>query len=202
MAVNIDAERKNITVYLQEIGRGNKNALDKLLPVVYKELCKNAHNLRFRFYNIETLNTTAIVHETYIKLLRSGSGNYKNRAHFYFVASKAMRQILINASQRKRTLRRGGKEKHISIDDIHNDIQLSDQTSEELLVVNDALERLEDQSDRYARIVECRFFGGMSVEETAAALDISPATVKRSWSVARTWLYTFMKQPDTASNIK
>ena len=195
MAENIDAGGKDITLYLEEVGRGNKNALDKLLPVVYKELCKNAHNLRFRFYNLDTLNTTAIVHETYIKLLRTGSGNFKNRAHFYFVASKAMRQILINASLRKKTIRKGGDEKQLSVDDIHNNIQLSDQTSDELLVVTDALEILEDTNERHARVVECRFFGGMSVEETAAALDISPSTVKRSWSIARTWLYTFMNSP-------
>ena len=192
MPDNTELTEKDITVYLEEFSRGNKNALDRLLPVVYKELCKKAHNLRFRFYNLDTLNTTAIVHETYIKLLRAGSGNFRNRTHFYYVASKAMRQILVNASLRKRALRNGGNEKYLSIDDAHNDIQLSEQTSEELLVVNEALEKLEIRNDRHARIVECRFFGGMSVEETASALDISPATVKRSWNIARTWLYTYM----------
>jgi RNA polymerase sigma factor (TIGR02999 family) len=185
--------QREITLYLEEFGRGNKNALDNLLPLVYEELCRNAHNLRFRFYNLDTLNTTAIVHETYLKLIRSGSLSFKSRAHFYFVASKAMRQILVNASLRKRALKNGGDEKTISLDDAGlPDIQLSEQTSEELLVVNEALEKLENQNNRHARIVECRFFGGMSVEETASALDISPATVKRSWNTARTWLYTYM----------
>jgi RNA polymerase sigma factor (TIGR02999 family) len=184
--------QNEITFFLEEFSRGNKKALDNLLPLVYEELCKNAHNLRFRFYNLDTLNTTAIVHETYLKLIRSGSVSFKSRAHFYFVAAKAMRQILVNASLRKRTLRKGGNEKTISLDVAGHDIQLSDQTSEELLVVNEALEKLENQNGRQARIVECRFFGGMSVEETASALDISPATVKRSWNTARTWLYTYM----------
>ncbi len=184
---------KEIKNYLEEFSKGNKKAFDKLFPLVYRELRKNAHKLRFRFFDLETLNTTALVHETYLKIIRSGSVDFKSRTHFYFVASRAMRQILVNASLKKRTLSRGGNEKPRSLDEIKNFIQLSDQTSEELLLVNDALKKLENENNRQARIVECRFFGGMSVEETAVALDISPATVKRSWNVARTWLYNNLK---------
>ncbi|MFW5821528.1 MAG: ECF-type sigma factor, partial [Bacteroidota bacterium] len=118
----------------------------------------------------------------------------KSRSHFYYVASRAMRQILVNASLRKRTIKRGGTEKQLSLDDIKNSIQLSDHTAEEMLQINDALKKLESENRRQARIVECRFFGGMSVEETASALDISPATVKRSWNLAKTWLYTHIHQ--------
>lgn len=194
MPDNNAVKEKDITVYLEEFSKGNKKAFNKLFPVVYRELRRNAHSLRFRFFDMETLNTTAIVHETYLKLLKSGSGNFKNRSHFYYIAAKAMRQILVNASLRKRSLRRGGDEKPLSLEEIKDYVQLSDQTSEELLLVNEALEKLEVRSDRQARIVECRFFGGMSIEETASALDISPATVKRSWNVAKTWLYTELNE--------
>ncbi len=192
MTENKEVSENEITLYLEEFSRGDKNAFNKLFPFVYRELRQNAHNLRFQFFNMETLNTTAIVHETYLKIIRAGSATYKSRAHFCFVASKAMRQILVNASIKKRALRRGGSEKRVSFDDIHNSVHLSDQTAEELILVNDALEKLENENSRQARIVECRFFGGMSVEETASALDISPATVKRSWNLAKTWLYTHL----------
>ncbi len=188
-----DISEKEITYFLEEFSKGDKKAFNKLFPLVYRELRKNAHKLRFRFFDLETLNTTAVVHETYLKILRSGSVNFKTRSHFYFVTSRAMRQILVNESLKKRTLSRGGNDKPLSLDEIKNHVQLSDQTSEELLLVNDALKKLENENDRQARIVECRFFGGMSVEETAVALDISPATVKRSWNVARTWLYNNLK---------
>ncbi len=193
MIENTKVSEKEITYFLEEFSKGDKKAFNKLFPLVYRELRKNAHNLRFRFFDLETLNTTAVVHETYLKILRSGSVNFKTRSHFYFVASRAMRQILVNASLKKRTLSRGGNDKPLSLDEIKNHVHLSDQTSEELLLVNDALKKLENENDRQARIVECRFFGGMSVEETAVALDISPATVKRSWNVARTWLYNQLK---------
>lgn len=194
MFENSEILKKDMTVYLKEFSKGNKKAFNKIFPLVYRELRKNAHSLRFEFFNMETLNTTSIVHETYLKLLNSGAGSFKSRSHFYYVASRAMRQILVNASLRKRTIKRGGTEKQLSLDDIKNSIQLSDHTAEEMLQINDALKKLESENRRQARIVECRFFGGMSVEETASALDISPATVKRSWNLAKTWLYTHIHQ--------
>ncbi len=180
-----------ITFYLCEFSKGNKTAFNKLFPLVYKELRKSARNIRIRFWDIDTLNTTALVHETYLKMLRSGAGNFKSKAHFYYVSAKAMRHILINASQKKRALRRGGDMRPFSVEKSDNvTAKLSDQTSEQLLMIHDALEKLEMLNDRQAKIVECRFFGGMTVEETAEALNISPSSVKRSWSMARSWLYT------------
>ncbi|MFP4289623.1 MAG: sigma-70 family RNA polymerase sigma factor [Bacteroidales bacterium] len=178
-----------ITQYLQDYDNGDKKALDKLFPLIYNELRKGAKQLRFQFFDMDTMNTTALVHEAYLKLIQSGKTDFKNRSHFFFIASRAMRQILVNASLRKRALKRGGNNHDLSIDDMENKFELSDKTAEDLLMLNDALKKLEIQDERQASIVECRFFGGMTIEETAATLDISPASVKRSWSMAKAWLY-------------
>ncbi len=189
MTQNQSVSSSEITTYLHEFSNGNKNALDALFPIVYDELQKGAHHLRKQFFNLDTFNTTAIVHEAYLKLIQAGTFDVKSRSHFFFIAAKAMRQILINASLRKQTLKRGENPTKVEMKDIDNNIQLSDQTAEDLLMLNDALKKLELQDERQAQIVECRFFGGMTIEETAIALDISPATVKRSWNMAKAWLY-------------
>ena len=183
-----------ITLYLEELSKGNKEALDKLYPLVYKELQRGAHRLKKQFFNLDTLNTTALVHETYLKLLQSGTTDLKNRAHFFYISARAMRQILINASLRKRTLKRGDNQKLLDLDELEERLVLSDRTSEDLLLLNDALKKLELQDERQAAIVECRFFGGMTIEETAIVLNISPATVKRSWSYAKAWLYVQLNE--------
>ena len=186
---------EEVTYYLEAFENGDKNALDKLYPVIYTELRKNARHLRFQFYNLDTMNTTALVHEAYLKLMQTaGKGDFKNRAHFFFVASRAMRQILVNASLKKRTLKRGGDQQPVPVEQVEERLELSEQTAEELLLLEDALKKLEIQDKRQASIVECRFFGGMSIEETAASLDISPATVKRSWTMAKAWLYNELNE--------
>lgn len=178
-----------ITLYLHEFGKGNKDALDRLFPIVYNELQNGAHRMRQQFFNLDTFNTTAIVHEAYLKIMQSGTFDAKNRSHFFFIAAKAMRQILINASLRKRTIKRGENPHKVEMKEIDNSIDLSDNTAEDLLLLNDALKKLEMMDERQAKIVECRFFGGMTIEETALALDVSPATIKRSWNLAKAWLY-------------
>lgn len=185
---------EDVTLYLHEFSQGNKDALEKLFPVVYNELQKGAHNLRQQFFNLETFNTTAIVHEAYLKLMQSGVANVQSRAHFFYIASMAMRQILINASMRKRAAKRGENPELISLDLVDNRLDVSDKTAEELLDLNDALKKLEMKDERQAKIVECRFFGGMSIEETALALNISPSSVKRSWNLAKAWLYLELKE--------
>lgn len=189
-----DISPSEVTYYLEAFDNGDKNALDKLFPVIYKELRKNARHLRFQFYNMDTMNTTALVHEAYLKLMQAGKGDFKNRAHFFFVASRAMRQILVNASLKKRTLKRGGDQQPVPVEQVEERLELSDKTAEDLLLLDDALKKLEMQDKRQAHIVECRFFGGMSIEETAASLDISPATVKRSWTMAKAWLYNELNE--------
>lgn len=185
---------EDVTIILQEVGKGNKRAIDQLFPMVYKELQKGAHHLRKQFFNLDTFNTTAIVHEAYLKLMQAGTSNLENRSHFFHVASMAMRQILINASLRKRAIKRGENPQKVDIESIDNKLEMSDQTAEDLLLLNDALKKLELQDERQAQIVECRFFGGMSIEETAIALNISPSTVKRSWNLAKAWLYVELSE--------
>lgn len=194
MSGSNQAYTSEVTLYLQEFSNGNKDALDKLYPLVYSELQKGAHRLKKQFFNLDTLNTTAIVHEAYLKLIQSSGANLKNRAHFFYISARAMRQILINASLRKKTLKRGSNAKVVHLDDLQEGLVLSDRTTEDLLLLNDALKKLELQDERQAAIVECRFFGGMTVDETAIALNISPATVKRSWSYAKAWLYVELSE--------
>ncbi len=194
MTDNPQIPLSEVTTYLQEFSHGDKNALDKLFPVIYDQLQHGAHRLRKQFFNLDTFNTTAIVHETYLKLIQSGSTDIKNRAHFFYIAARAMRQILVNASIRKKTLKRGENPRKMNLDEVDNQLELSDKTTEELLLLNDALKKLEIQDERQAQIVECRFFGGMSIEETAIVLEVSPATVKRSWSLAKAWLYTELSE--------
>ncbi len=183
-------DQENITLYLNEFSeRNNKLAVDKLYPIIYKDLLSRAHLMRNQFFNLETYNTTAIVHETYLKLMHSSSSGIESRSHFMHVASMAMRQILINASLRKRALKRGENPRRMELDDIENNLEVSHKTAEELLLLNDALKKLEMTDERQAQIVECRFFGGMSIEETAIALNLSQSTVKRSWNLAKAWLY-------------
>ncbi len=183
-----------VTLFLEEFSRGNKKALDKLFPIVYDELQRGAHKMKQQFFNLDTFNTTAIVHETYLKLIHAGSVDVKSRSHFFHIAARAMRQILINASLRKQALKRGVNPRPLPVDELDNKLELSDRTAEDLLLLNDALKKLEIQDERQAQIVECRFFGGMTIEETALALNISPATVKRSWNLAKSWLYVVLSE--------
>jgi len=183
-----------ITLHLKEFSQGNKQALDKLFPLVYSELQNGAHYIRQQFFNLDTFNTTDIVHEAYLKLLQTGSSDINSRSHFFYIASMAMRQILINASIRKRAIKRGENPEKLNLSDVENDMIVSDKTAEDLLMLNDALKKLEIQDERQAKIVECRFFGGMSIEETAVALNISSSSVKRSWNLAKAWLYVELNE--------
>lgn len=187
-------EQEDVTLYLKDFSEGNKLALDKLFPIIYRELLSRAHLMRNQFFNLETYNTTDIVHETYLKLMHSSSSNIETRSHFMYVASIAMRQILLNASMRKRAQKRGENPMKLELDEVENNLDVSHKTAEDLLLLNDALKKLEIQDERQAKIVECRFFGGMSIEETAVALNISPSTVKRSWNLARAWLYVELNE--------
>jgi RNA polymerase sigma factor (TIGR02999 family) len=187
-------EQEDVTLFLKDFSEGNKLALDKLFPIIYRELLSRAHLMRNQFFNLETYNTTAIVHETYLKLMHSSSSTIETRSHFLYVASIAMRQILLNASMRKRAQKRGENPRKLDLDEIENNLDVSHKTAEDLLLLNDALKKLEIQDERQAKIVECRFFGGMSIEETAVALNISPSTVKRSWNLARAWLYVELNE--------
>ena len=182
-----------VTVLLDEVRRGDPTAPGRLFSLVYQKLRSIARIQRRRQPSGETLNTTAVVHEAYLKLFGSGNRDFKDRAHFMAVAATAMRQILIGHARRKSAAKRGGGEAPASFDEVeralHGDAGFVPPAADALLALDEALERLRQHSERQSRIVECRFFGGMSIEDTATALELSPATVKRDWSMAQAWLH-------------
>lgn len=181
----------SITGLLQAAQRGDREALNALFPLVYEELRSLARSQRRRWHGDLTLNATALVHEAYIKLVDPRGTVPGSRDHFFAVAAKAMRHILCNYARERQRLKRGGGADHVTIDETVNalPIVVSDEKALELSALDEALQRLEQVSERQSRVVECRFFGGMSIEETASALGSSPATVKRDWTMARAWLY-------------
>lgn len=158
---------------------------DEVFARVYGALHHIARQQRARWSGNETLNATALVHEAYLKLVSHGA-SYASRSHFLAVASRAMRQLLINYAQRHAAQKRGSGKDDLPLDDA---LLVSEQRGEELLALDEALERLQDMDPRAAQVVECRVFGGLSAEETADALGVTRRTVSRDWSAARAWLY-------------
>jgi RNA polymerase sigma factor (TIGR02999 family) len=188
----------SVTLLLAEVRRGDPNAPGQLFTLVYDNLRAIARGQRRRQPDTDTLNTTALVNEAFLKLFGTGSRDFKDRSHFMAVAATAMRQILIGHARRNVAQKRGGGEVPASFEEVEHALASAagvvPQAADALLALDRALERLQQQSDRQSRIVECRFFGGMSIEETAEALAISPATVKRDWSMAQAWLHREMQQ--------
>lgn len=172
--------------------KGDRAAVDELIPLIYGELRAIASRHRRKWRGGDTLGTTALVHEAYVKLAHGLDGKYLSRSHLLAVASRAMRQILIDAVRSKRALKRGGGAEPVPLEQVLDVLQafpeLSEPDEDVILSLNESLQRLEAESERHCRIVECRFFGGMTIDETAEALDVSPATVKRGWAVAQAWL--------------
>jgi RNA polymerase sigma factor (TIGR02999 family) len=177
--------------------RGDSAALTALFSLVYDELRGVARKQRRAWHGDLTLGTTALVHEAYLKLAEQDRVLAESRAHFMGVAAKTMRHILCNYSQHRRRQKRGGDVVHVPLDedaDIFNLPGLSDEQTDLLESLDEALRKLELEDKRLSDVVECRFFGGLSIEDTATALDTSPATVKRQWALARAWLYREMKR--------
>lgn len=174
-----------ITELLNAHSSGDPNALDELLPIVYDEMCRIAHQRMRRERADHTLSTTALVHEAYLKLVRLDRIHWQNRAHFFAIASRAMRNVLVDYAIKKKAQKRGGNRNHVPFreGDAANEVNLTS-----VLTVHQALERLEAVDERQVRVVECRFFGGLTMQETAEALDISASTVGRDWRMARAWL--------------
>ena len=177
--------KSEVTVLLDELSRGNRAALDDLVPLVYGELRAIAQRQMAREAEGHTLSATAVVHEAYLRIARLESIDWQGRAHFFAIASQACRRVLVDHAVRRNAAKRSGKRKRVELDEVP---LFDDRDAEAVIALNDALERLGQLEARQVRVVECRFFGGMTVEETAAALDISPATVKRDWTLARAWL--------------
>ena len=185
-----------ISGLLQAVEQGDREALNALFPLIYDELNILARRQRRAWHGDHSLNTTALVHEAYLKVVGQKRLPTESRAHFFAVAAKAMRHVLCNYARDRGRVKRGGGVAHLSIEPGHDfaaDVQLSDAESETLHALDESLKRLERVAERQARVVECRFFGGMNVEDTATALGISPRTVKRDWTFARAWLKREMK---------
>lgn len=179
-------DSRDVTGLLAQLSAGRREALDDLLPILYDELRGLAHVMLGTERPGHTLCTTALVHEAYMRLVRIDRIDWNDRAHFFAVAARTMRRVLVDyAKTRNRVKRGGGRVVHVPLDAadgfVVDDI-------EEILVLEDALSRLEALNERHARVVELRVFAGMTIEETAAALGVSPASVKRDWAFSRAWL--------------
>lgn len=182
-----DLPVQEITRLLEAVAQGDKTAEAALIPVVYEDLRRIASGYMRREAGAVTLQTTALVHEAYLRLARPNSLGWQNRTHFFAMAAKVMRQILVDHARARNSEKRGG---HLILRPEPLDIpgvQLRD--AEETLAVDMALARLAELDQRQAQIVEMRYFAGMTIEETAEALKLSPRTIKREWQLARAWLY-------------
>jgi RNA polymerase sigma factor (TIGR02999 family) len=185
--------RPTVAHLLEELRAGNRQAFSELLPVVYGELHQIAGAHRRRWQGEETLNTTALVHEAYLRLAGQSEPQWQSYPHFLAVASTAMRQVLLDYAKRKLAAKRGGGARRVPLHELEGALngssEWSDARSEVLVALDDSLRRLEQRNQRQSQIIECRFFGGMTIDDTAEALDISPATVTRGWLMAKAWLY-------------
>lgn len=180
---------REITRLLEAAAAGDGQADNELFDRVYSELRKIARAHRRHWHGNETLNTTALISEAYVKLASQPGASFEDRTHFYATASKAMRHILINYAERRNAAKRGGGVEDLRIDDLH---LADDAAIDDLFELDSLLQQLERDSPRRCRIVECRVFGGMTISETGQALGVSPATVKREWGVLSAWLYREM----------
>jgi RNA polymerase sigma factor (TIGR02999 family) len=182
---------EEITGLLNKVAEGDEQAAALLIPLVYKELHRLAiHRLRNERPN-HTLQPTALVNEAYLKLAGQRDAKWQNRAQFFAVASQAMRRVLVDYARTQKRTKRGGPLQRVTLEDV---CVVSPQVSDEVLAVNESLERLEQIDPRQARIVELRYFSGLSTEEAAEALGISARTVIREWNVAKAWLYGDLKE--------
>ena len=192
------SDTETVTRLLQAVRGGDRDALNQLFPKVYDALHDLARKRRMQWHGDFTVNTTALVHEAYLRISDKDKVDWKSRAHFYAVASKAMRQILINYAVKKKRVKRGGGAQKVTYDEnelaIADMISLSDDQSDKLIALNEALKKLEKINNRQAQVVECKFFSKMTNEETGEALGISTATVKRDWSLAKAQLYVEIEQ--------
>lgn len=188
----MDQTRHTVTRLLQELKGGDRAALDELFTLLYAEIRELAQRQRGRWQGNYTLNTTALVHEAYLKLVDQDRVDVEGRAHFQALAARAIRHILCNYARERGARKRGGGLERLTLDELKLPVDgtgESDEQWRDLAALDAALQRLEQIDARQARVVECRFFGGLTVEETATAVDVSPRTVKRDWAVAQAWLH-------------
>jgi RNA polymerase sigma factor (TIGR02999 family) len=175
----------SITHLLNEWSDGDRRALDKLTPLVYEELRHQAARYLRRERPGHTLQTTALIHEAYLRLIDAKDVHWQSRTHFFAIAANIMRRILVEHARRRAADKRGGSQLRVQLDE---KLAVADAGDVDLLAIDEALDTLAAIDPQQARVVELRFFSGLNVEETATVLGVSPKTVKRDWSVARAWL--------------
>jgi len=182
---------KDVSLLLAECSSGNQAAFNQLLPLVYDELHRLAAAYMGREREGHTLQTTALVNEAYLRLVDQTSARWENRVHFFAVAAKVMRQILIDHARTSTRAKRGGGEARLSLDEV---AVVSKERAADLLALDEGLNKLAQMDQRKSEVVELRFFGGLTIEETAEVLRVTPKTVTRDWQMARAWLYREMAE--------
>jgi len=175
-----------VTQLLIAWSNGDKAALNKLMPLIYDELRQLARHYMSRERAGHTLQTTALVNEAYVRLVNRKGVHWQNRAHFFAIAAQLMRSILVDHARSHAYAKRGGGARKIALDDA---MVISQQRAAEVVALDDALKRLAEIDPLQSRLVEMKFFGGLTIEETGEVLGLSPATIKREWSTAKAWLY-------------
>ncbi len=193
----------DLTIILKEASGGDREAMGRIVSLVYSELRAIARRQHAGEQAGHSLNTTGIVHEAYLKLVKLDRISWKNREQFFAIAARSVRQILVDHARKRKAVKRGGDLPVLSLDNTLDNAEteylnlaatLADGQVDELLELDIALQGLEAMNERHARIVECRFFTGLTIEETAQAVGVSPATVKREWILARAWLNRELSQ--------
>ncbi len=182
---------QEVSQLLRAWSSGDPSAFDQLMPLVYDELRQMAQRYMRRQQPGHTLQTTALIHEAYLKLVEQQETPWQNRAHFFGVAAKAMRHILVDYARTKHAAKRGGEMLLVSLDEAAT---VSDERAAEVVALDEALEALAALDRRKCQVVEMRYFGGLTVEETATVLQVSPETVARDWRLARAWLLHELSQ--------
>lgn len=180
-----DPLSQNITQLLKEWSEGDRRALEQLTPLVYEELRQQAARYLRKERPGHSLQATALINEAFLRLIDVKNVQWQNRAHFFGIAANLMRRILVDHARRRDAEKRGGPQLRLTLEDV---FAIASEPAVDLLAIDEALDRLAAIDEQQARVVELRFFSGLSVEETAAALGVSSKTVKRDWSVARAWL--------------
>jgi|SRR6266545_1704965 len=176
---------QEITTLLKEWSGGNQTALEQLMPLVHEELRRLAHQYMQREKPGHMLQTTALVNEAYLKLVDQRQVDWQNRSHFFGIAAQLMRRILVDQARKQQNLKRGGHALQVSLSEAES---VSREQAANVIALDDALKTLAEINSRQSEIVELRFFGGLSIEETAEVLCVSPGTVMRDWTFARAWL--------------
>jgi len=190
----MSSARQDITGLLLAWGKGNRQAFDQLVPVVYDELRRIARRYIDGESGDHPLQATALVHEAYIRLIESSQVDWQNRAHFFGVAANLMRRILVDFARSHKSLKRGGLAQHFSMD---GDTLRSPERAPDLIALDEALDRLAAVDARKSRVVELRFFGGLTVEETGEVLRLSERTVQSDWTFAKSWLLRELTSGDS-----